>query len=111
MIQESKELCPIETYLSFGRSKLLHSCSYFMLKSEPEQTVIACLAGRNAQEVFYSGFVLTPSGDSRRFLSGICNADPQDHQAYSGTSSRRNFRRLKATLGKFGQNVARLKAI
>ena len=37
MIQESKELCPIETYLSFGRSKLLHSCSYFTLKSELEQ--------------------------------------------------------------------------
>ena len=45
MIQESKELCPIETYLSFGRSKLLHSCSYFTLKSELEQTVKACLAG------------------------------------------------------------------
>ena len=30
-------------------------------------------------------------------------------KAYSGTLSRRNFRRLKATLGKFGQNVVRLK--
>ena len=27
-------------------------------------------------------------------------------QAYSGTLSRRNFRRLKAILGKFGQNAA-----
>ena len=32
-------------------------------------------------------------------------------KAYSGTLSRRNFRRLKATLEKFGQNVVRLKAI
>ena len=36
-------------------------------------------------------------------------------QAYSETLSRRNFRRLlrrfKATLGKFGQNVVRRKAI
>ena len=78
MIQESKELCSIE--ISFGRSKLLQSCRNFTLKSELEQTVIACLVGRNAQEVFYSPFVQTPSGDSRRFLSGICNADPQEHR-------------------------------
>ena len=53
---------------------------YRHLRSELEQTVIACLAGRNAQEVSYSRFVQTPSGESRRFLSDICNADPQEHR-------------------------------
>ena len=52
---------------------------YRHLRSELEQTVIACLAGRNAQELSYSRFVQTPSGESRRFLSDICNADPQEH--------------------------------
>ena len=37
---------------SFGRSKLLQSGSNFKLKLEMEPTVIACLADRNAQEVF-----------------------------------------------------------
>ena len=61
----------------FGRSKLLQSCSNFTLKPEVEPTVIACLAGRDAQEVLYTGFVQTPSGNSRRlrFLPNICNAD------------------------------------
>ena len=66
MIQASKWLCSIG--ISFGRSKLLQSCRNFTLRSELEQTVIACLAGRNAQEVSYSRFVQTPSGDSRRFF-------------------------------------------
>ena len=43
-------MCP--THMSFGRSKLLQSCSNFTLKHELEPTVIACLAGRDAQEVF-----------------------------------------------------------
>ena len=53
------------------------SCSNFTLKPELEPTVIACLAGRDAQEVLYTGFVQTPSGDSRRlrFLTDICSAD------------------------------------
>ena len=38
----------------------------FMLKPELEPTVIACLAGRDAQEVLYTGFVQTPSGDLKR---------------------------------------------
>ena len=49
-----------------------------MFKTElDESTVIACLAGRDAQEVLYTGFVQTPSGDSRRlqFLLNICNAN------------------------------------
>ena len=47
------------------------------LKPELEPTVTACLAGRGAQEVLYTGFVQTPSGDSKRlrFLPDICNAD------------------------------------
>ena len=52
MIQVSKEMCSVG--ISFGTLKLLQSCRYFTLKSELEQTVIACLAGRNAEEVFYS---------------------------------------------------------
>ena len=49
----------------------------FMLKPELEPTVIACLAGRDAQEVLYTGFVQTPSCNSRQlqFLPDICNAD------------------------------------
>ena len=47
------------------------------LKPELEPTIIAGLAGRDAQEVLYTGFVQTPSGDLRplRFLPGIYNAD------------------------------------
>ena len=62
-----KEMC--STDLSFGRSKLLQSCSNF--------TLIACLADRDTQEVSYTGFVQTPSGDWKRlqFLPDICNAD------------------------------------
>ena len=63
--------------ISFGRSKLLQSCSNLTLKPELEPVVTACLAGRDALEVFYTGFVQTPSGNSRwlRFLPNICNAD------------------------------------
>ena len=52
------------TGISFRRSKLLQWCSYFTLKPELELTVIAHLAGRNAHEVLYTGFLQTPSGDS-----------------------------------------------
>ena len=60
-----------------GRSKLLQSCINFTLKPELEPTVMACLAGRDAQEVLYTGFVHTPSGDSKRlrFFQDICNVD------------------------------------
>ena len=65
--------------ISFGRSKLLQSCSNFSLKHELKPTVTACLAGRDAQEVLYTGFVHTTSSDSKRlrFLPDICNADIQ----------------------------------
>ena len=65
--------------ISFGRSKLLQSCSNLTLKRELEPAVTACLAGRDAQEVLYTGFVHTPSSDSKRlrFLPDICNADIQ----------------------------------
>ena len=46
-----------------------------MLKPELRPTVIACLAGRDVQEVLYTGFVQTLSGGLRRFLSSIYNAD------------------------------------
>ena len=67
------------TGISFGRSKLLQSCSNFTLKPELKPTVTACLAGRDAQEVLYTGFVHTLSSDSKRlrFLPDICNADIQ----------------------------------
>ena len=70
-----KKMC--SSGISFGRSKLLQSCSNFTLKPELKPTVTACLAGRDAQEVLYTGFVQTPSGNSRRlrFLPNICNAD------------------------------------
>ena len=72
-----KKMC--STGKSFGRSKLLQSCSNFTLKPELKPTVTACLAGRDAQEVLYTGFVHTPSGDSKRlrFFQDICNADIQ----------------------------------
>ena len=68
------------TGISFGRWKLLQSCSNLTLKPELEPTVIACfccLAGRDAQEVLYTRFVQTPRGNLRqlRFLPNICNAD------------------------------------
>ena len=70
-----KKMC--SSGISFGRSKLLQSCSNLTLKPELEPTVTACLAGRDAQEVLYTGFVQTLSGSSRRlrFLPNICNAD------------------------------------
>ena len=58
-----KQMC--SSGISFGRSKLLQSCSNLRLKPELEPAVTACLAGRDAQEVLYTGFVQTPSGDSR----------------------------------------------
>ena len=70
-----KKMC--STGISFGRSKLLQSCGNFTLKPELKPTVTACLAGRDAQEVLYTGFVQTSNGDSKRlgFLPDICNAD------------------------------------
>ena len=70
-----KQMC--SSGISFGRSKLLQSCSNLTLKPELEPAVTACLAGRDAQEVLYTGFVQTPSGNSRRlrFFSNICSAD------------------------------------
>ena len=70
-----KKMC--SSGISFGRSKLLQSCSNLTLKPELEPTVTACLAGRDAEEVLYTGFVQTLSGSSRRlrFLPNICNAD------------------------------------
>ena len=70
-----KKMC--STGISFGRSKLLQSCNN--VKSELEPTVTACLAGRDAQEVLYTGFVHTTSSHSKRlrFLPDICNADIQ----------------------------------
>ena len=56
-----KKMCC--TGISFGRSKLLQSFSNFTLKPELKPTVTACLAGRDAQEVLYTGFVHTPSSD------------------------------------------------
>ena len=50
-----KKMC--STGISFGRSKLLQSCSNFTLKPELKPTVTACLAGRDAQEALYTGFV------------------------------------------------------
>ena len=52
--------------LSAAKSNLLLSCSDFTLKPEPELAVIACqericLAGGDALEVLYTGFVQTPS--------------------------------------------------
>ena len=75
------------TGISFGRSKLLQSCSNFMLKTELKPTVTACLAGRDAQEVLYTGFVHKPSSDSKllRFLPDICNADIQKSSFSSKT--------------------------
>ena len=80
-----KKMC--STGISFGRSKLLQSFSNFTLKPELKSTVTACLAGRDAQEVLYTGFVHTPSSDSKRliFLPDICNADIQKTSAKTYT--------------------------
>ena len=73
-----KKMCST-CIISFGRSKLLQSCSNFLLKPKLKPTVTACLAGRDAQEVLYTGFFHTLSSDSKRlwFLPDICNADIQ----------------------------------
>ena len=65
------------TGIRFGRSKLLQSCRNLTLKPELEPTVIAFLAGRDAQEVLYTAFVQTTGGDSKRLrsLPEVCNAD------------------------------------
>ena len=67
------------TGISFGRSKLLQSCSNFTLKPELKPTVTAWSTGRDVQEALCTGFVHTPSSDSKRlgFLPDICNADIQ----------------------------------
>ena len=76
-MQATSEILMCSSGIRFGRSKLLQSCNNFTLKPVLEPTVIACLAGRDAQEVLYTGFVQTPSDDSRRlrYLPDICNAD------------------------------------
>ena len=53
------------------------SCSNLVLKAELEPTVIACLVGRDAQEVLYTGFAQTLSGNLKwlRFSPDIYNAD------------------------------------
>ena len=50
---------------------------YFTLEPELEPASIACLAGRDAQEVLYTGFSQTPRSDSKwlQFLPDICNAN------------------------------------
>ena len=50
---------------------------YFTLEPELEPASIACLAGRDAQEVLYTGFFQTPRSDSKWlwFLPDICNAN------------------------------------
>ena len=52
-----KQMC--SSGISFGRSKLLQSCGNLTLKPELEPAVTACLAGRDAQEVLYTGFHLS----------------------------------------------------
>ena len=55
----------------------LQSCRNFTLEPELEPAVTASLAGGDAQEVLYTGFVQTPSGDSKQlwFLPDIGYAD------------------------------------
>ena len=96
------------TGISFGRSKLLQSCGNFTLKPELEITVIACLPGRDAQEVLYTGFVQTPNGDSKRlgFLPDICNADFHKTTFSSETYTVLNvlLNGLKRESSRFGKN-------
>ena len=56
---------------------VLQSRSNFTLKPELEPTVIACLAGRDAREVLYTGFYLSKHQTTKqlRFLPDICNDD------------------------------------
>ena len=74
---------------------ILQSCSNVTLKPELELTVIACLAGRDSQEVLYTGFVQTLSGDSKRtrFLPDICNAN-----IHKNAFSAKNIYRLEWTI-------------
>ena len=44
---------------------VLQSCCNFTLKPWLEPTVIACLAGRDAQEVLYTGYVQTTREESK----------------------------------------------
>ena len=101
-----KKMC--STGISFGRSKLLQSCSNFTLKLELKPTVTACLAGRDAQEVLYTGFVHKPSSDSKllRFLPDICNADIQKSSFSSKTYPVLNgvLNRLQRESWIFGKN-------
>ena len=66
----SKEMC--STDISFGRSKLLQSCSNFMLEPELEPTVL----GQRCSGGFYTGFVQKLSSNSKRlqFLPDIWSA-------------------------------------
>ena len=50
MLTSSK--CVLLTDISFEEKKLVQSSSNFTLKPELKPTLIACLAGRDAQEVF-----------------------------------------------------------
>ena len=101
-----KEMC--STGVSFGRPKLLQSCGNFTLKPEIEITVIACLPGRDAQEVLYTGFVQTPNGDSKRlgFLPDICNADVHKTTFSSETNTVSNvlLNGLERESSSFGKN-------
>ena len=52
--------CVLFGKISFGGSKLLQPRSNFAFKPDLDPTVIACLAGRDTQEVLYAGFFQTP---------------------------------------------------
>ena len=54
-----------------------HKALHFTLEPELEPASIASLAGRDAQEVLYTGFSQTPRSDSKwlQFLPDICNAN------------------------------------
>ena len=47
-----------------------------MLKPKLEPTVIACLAGRDAQYILYTDFVQTPSSNKNDCISSQASAMP-----------------------------------
>ena len=82
MIQASKEMCSIG--IRKIKITLVMEVLYVEIGTRTNcYNLFIYLAGRNCSGGFlfsYSGFVQTPSSDSRLFLSGISNADPQEHR-------------------------------
>ena len=79
MIQASKEMCSIG--IRKIKITLVMEVLYVEIGTRTNcYNLFSWLKCSGGFLFSYSGFVQTPSSDSKRFFSGISNADPQEHR-------------------------------